>query len=103
MSAVPTVVAVAKTSVEEAVPVQRTIPLLSATRVPICLVATLVSLTQGACWLHSGIQRDSELQQHDCVRWVSPSLPRAARCLTLSCPLCTCTAASISTPFLGCL
>ena len=43
MSAVLTVVAVAKTSVEEAVAVQRTIPLLSASRVPTCHVATLMS------------------------------------------------------------
>ena len=49
-------------------------------RVPFCLVATLVSLataarslchetTQGACWLCSGLQHDSYLQQHGCVRW----------------------------------
>ena len=54
--------------------------LLIAGRVPICLVATLVSLataarslchysTQEACWLRSGVQHDSRLQQHDCVRW----------------------------------
>ena len=50
MSAVPTVVAVAKTSVEEAVAVRRTVPLLSASRVPTCLVATLVSQTQDTCY-----------------------------------------------------
>ena len=42
-------------------------------RVPICLVVTLVSLATAASslsrWLCSGVQHNSYLQQHDCARW----------------------------------